>query len=190
MTSGVPTSTSEDLAFHPAWLDRWAPELDDVSLKKMVFSDDRLIDRVAQDLFSVEPSETLTEDNSDLKDRLTDLKNSHRLRTIGVSWLAPRLFYCLFDPETRMRCGNINDEDVENIIRYRDHAPIEKISLSQKSSDFIIEGRRCLIAWLLGSHLHFVKRYLLAYHPSELEGLDHDTTRAELFGSFLRDTGD
>lgn len=188
MTSQGLSLNTDISELHAGWFDRWCPEINDETLKASMLADLRVRSHLAKAILEAQvPSFVEADLNDEMDiDEIGSCDSPEKLREIGFAWLAPRLSICLFDKDARTACGVIKKAEIESILKFRNHLPIDKIGELPEEKDVVSEGRACAIAWLVGKRSKAAHFCLLQIDPKEIEAIDLQSERALLFSEFFR----
>lgn len=175
-------------ALHPNWSQHWDPTVNDTALRDALFRDPDTRLQIKRDLQNHHMWHDCPEclPNEEMLPELGDLTSQKSLRQIGLAWLAPNLAVSLFDKRYRLPDGDITQQDVEDILSFRDHCDPVPLSDEVDTKLAVAEGRKCIIAWLLGIPSEFARGCLLQVDPEDVKTIDYLTERADLCSAFSK----
>lgn len=172
---------------HSSWISAWATGFSDENLIDRLVSNPRFSARILSFLDNLVDAPTSFSETefSKLQNRITHLTSDKQLRRIGLAWFAPRISRCLFNPETRLTCGDLDRQNIADIFEFKDHCVIDDLSALPNAEGLRDEGAHCLLAWVKNYEPEAFERARLFVPRSEWVDHDNDLARADLFLRFL-----
>lgn len=182
--------TNVPSAIHPAWAESWAPDLTDPALRQALITSGRFNDRIAAALLS-ETDLSIDKRESDHATvrSINACGTPEHMRYTALMWLAPRLVLCLASPATRLACGPLERGELADIVRFRNHAPVEAIGMLPAEDKLHEEGWKCLVAWVLSQKNGVAARLTLQLAPGAEQEIDRIDARTALMDRVMAHRG-
>lgn len=173
---------------HPAWQARWAPAITNKRIRSEIVSNPRFAQRIITDFIGENEAETDSLKPDASVETIRALNTDAQLHRIGLLWLAPKLYRCLFDKSTRTCCGPITQELAREIQEFFNHIEPDKIARLPKEKLVKLEGRACIQAWLHRQIEPSIVSLRFKIDPKEVSATDLSNERAQFFTRFLEYT--
>lgn len=189
-----PSQSSIGQGIKSGWIPSTNFGFEDDALKRVLFDNPRFSERIIDQFCETSAKRFHSEDsNIGLKIVVQNLEDENGLRDIGLAWCAPRLIKNLFDKKSRLICGELSENQVKLIAKFKDHVSldfIDTLSFCDKlQGQFVDEGRRCILSWIETQDHVSALAIKLSLEPKDFAAIDHIAARSALYDAFSNSAG-
>lgn len=191
MIGVVPFRGEEALPIHRDWLALWSDNFPDPRLCTAMLEDEPLAGRISavilnrMDIRGDIGPRPGGQAGRQLRQYLS-LPRDMLLKTLGLLWKAPVIASVLPSSQARERYGLQSRAQLDFVLGYRNHAPVETVGPLDPEVGFEEEGALCNYAWIAQFEPGLQDRLLLTL-PFCAQELDARAARAALTARVLKD---